>query len=67
MFEERSGCLQKKAREVVMEENVARYGALFPGKCGPGFVKAFSAACRQLGCLVTVHECIMCVSTLSRN
>jgi hypothetical protein len=27
--EERVGCLQEKKREVVMEENVARYGALF--------------------------------------
>lgn len=38
------------------------------GRCGPGFVKAFSAACRQFGCLVrpvtlvTVHECIICVA-----
>jgi len=39
----------------VMEENVARYGALFPEKCEPDFAKAFSAACRQFGCLVTVH------------
>jgi len=57
MLEERSGCLQKKMREVVIEENVARYVALFPESVVQGVF------CRVPTVRVPCYSCmIICLS-----